>query len=71
MQREVVERVPSEFWLLDEPSDVLVAPMRWEPDELGALAMVTGRTPRSPSETAISREGSPRSPRSRWGALGG
>ena len=42
MQREVVERVPSEFWLLDEPSDVLVAPMRWEPDELGALAMVTG-----------------------------
>ena len=40
MQREVVERVPPDFWLLDEPSEVLVAPMRWEPDELGALVVV-------------------------------
>ena len=63
---------PSEFWLVDEPSDVLVAPMRWEPDEFGALAMVTGAdSSPSPSETAIWRAGSPRSPRSRWAALGG
>jgi PAS domain S-box-containing protein len=40
MQREVVERVPPDLWLLDEPSEVLVAPMRWEPDELGALVVV-------------------------------
>ena len=40
MQREVVERVPPDFWLFDEPSEVLVAPVTWEPDELGALVVV-------------------------------
>jgi PAS domain S-box-containing protein len=37
--REVVERVPRELWLLGELREVLIAPLRWEPDGFGALVM--------------------------------
>jgi len=35
--REVAEQVPPEFWLSDAPTEVLVAPMRWDPDAFGAI----------------------------------
>ncbi len=38
--REVAAQIPEEFWLVDEPSEVIVAPVSWEPDELGALVVV-------------------------------
>ena len=31
---------PDESWLVDGPAEVLVAPMGWEPDELGAIVCV-------------------------------
>ena len=37
--REVVEQVPRELWLFGELREVLVAPLRWEPDGFGALVM--------------------------------
>jgi PAS domain S-box-containing protein len=37
--REVVEQVPPELWLFGEIREVLVAPLHWEPDGLGALVM--------------------------------
>jgi signal transduction histidine kinase/putative methionine-R-sulfoxide reductase with GAF domain len=37
--RDVAAQVPREFYLLDEPREVLVAPMRWEPDSFGALVV--------------------------------
>ncbi|MGZ8641115.1 MAG: ATP-binding protein [Actinomycetota bacterium] len=37
--REVVEQVPRELWLFGELREVLVAPLRWEPDGFGALVV--------------------------------
>ena len=37
--RDVVERVPREYWLLGEVREVLVAPLHWEPDGFGALVL--------------------------------
>jgi signal transduction histidine kinase/putative methionine-R-sulfoxide reductase with GAF domain len=37
---EIAAQIPSGYWLVDEPSEVLVAPVTWEPDELGALVVV-------------------------------
>ena len=37
--RDVVERVPRELWLFGELREVLVAPLRWEPDGFGVLVM--------------------------------
>ena len=42
--REAAAQIPPEFWLVDEPSEVVVAPVSWEPDELGALVMVAPAT---------------------------
>jgi PAS domain S-box-containing protein len=42
--REIAAQVPSDLWLADEVTEVLVAPMRWEPDEFGAL-VVSARSP--------------------------
>jgi len=38
--REAAAQIPEEFWLVDEPSEIVVAPVSWEPDELGALVVV-------------------------------
>ena len=38
--RKAAAQIPPEFWLVDEPSEVLIAPVTWEPDELGALVVV-------------------------------
>lgn len=38
--REVAREVPEELWFVREPEEVLIAPLRWEPDGFGALAMV-------------------------------
>ena len=40
MPREVVAQVPAEYQLPNEPSEVLVAPLRWEPDGFGALVLL-------------------------------
>jgi len=37
---EMVRQVPSEYRLTDEETDVLVAPMTWEPDEFGSLIVL-------------------------------
>jgi PAS domain S-box-containing protein len=37
--RSVVERAPRELWLFGELREVLVAPLRWEPDGFGALVL--------------------------------
>ena len=39
ISREGVERAPSRFWAFGEPREVLVAPLRWEPDGFGVLVM--------------------------------
>jgi PAS domain S-box-containing protein len=40
LPREVVAQVPSEYQMLDEPREVLVAPLRWEPDGFGVLVLI-------------------------------
>jgi signal transduction histidine kinase/GAF domain-containing protein len=40
IERDVAEQVPTEFWLVDEPTAALIAPMSWEPDEFGALVVL-------------------------------
>ncbi len=40
IEREMAEQVPTEFWLVDEPTAALIAPMSWEPDEFGALVVL-------------------------------
>ena len=40
LPREAVVRVPSGFWLGGEATEVLVAPMRWDPDAFGALVVL-------------------------------
>jgi PAS domain S-box-containing protein len=37
--REIVGRVPRELWLARDAREMLIAPLRWEPDGLGALAL--------------------------------
>ncbi len=37
--RDVIERAPREYWLIGEVREVLVAPLRWEPDGFGVLAL--------------------------------
>ncbi len=37
---EVARQVPTEYWIVDEVTDALIAPMRWEPDEFGALIVL-------------------------------
>jgi PAS domain S-box-containing protein len=48
--REAAAQIPPEFWLVDEPSEVVVAPVTWEPDELGALVVVAPATDASFSD---------------------
>jgi PAS domain S-box-containing protein len=38
---EAVRDIPSELWFAHEPGELLVAPLRWEPDGFGALALTT------------------------------
>jgi signal transduction histidine kinase/putative methionine-R-sulfoxide reductase with GAF domain len=40
VSREQVAGIPDEYRLVDAPAEVLVAPMGWEPDELGAIVCV-------------------------------
>jgi PAS domain S-box-containing protein len=40
LPREVVAQVPQEYRRSDTPSEVLVAPLRWEPDGFGALVLI-------------------------------
>ncbi|HEY8115277.1 MAG TPA: ATP-binding protein [Actinomycetota bacterium] len=40
IERDMAEQVPTEFWLVDEPTAALIAPMSWEPDEFGALVVL-------------------------------
>jgi PAS domain S-box-containing protein len=40
LTKEVVERVPAEYRLADESHDVLIAPLRWDPDGFGVLVIV-------------------------------
>jgi signal transduction histidine kinase len=40
LPRAVVEQVPDELWLVDEPAEVLVAPLRWDPDAFGAVVVL-------------------------------
>ena len=40
VEREMAEQVPTEFWLVEEPTAALIAPMSWEPDEFGALVVL-------------------------------
>jgi PAS domain S-box-containing protein len=44
LPREVVAQVPDEFRLSRSPSEVLVAPLRWEPEGFGALILVAPDT---------------------------
>ena len=40
IERDMAEQVPTEFWLVEEPTAALIAPMSWEPDEFGALVVL-------------------------------
>jgi PAS domain S-box-containing protein len=50
IEREMAEQVPTEFWLVDEPTAALIAPMSWEPDEFGALVVLAPDVERTFSE---------------------
>ena len=39
LPREIVAQVPAEYGMPEEPREVLVAPLRWEPDGFGALVL--------------------------------
>jgi hypothetical protein len=54
LTREIAQQVPPEYWLAEEATEVLVAPMRWEPDAFGAVD-VLAPTPRTASPSARSR----------------
>jgi PAS domain S-box-containing protein len=41
LDRTTLEKVPREYLLLPDVTQALVAPMRWEPDGFGALALVS------------------------------
>jgi len=53
----VVRDVPADLYFVHEPGDVLVAPLRWEPDGSGALALVgaPGRSPFGEAELRMAR----------------
>ena len=53
----VVSEVPPELYFVGEPGDVLVAPLRWEPDGSGALALVAtqGTSPFGDPELRMAR----------------
>jgi signal transduction histidine kinase/putative methionine-R-sulfoxide reductase with GAF domain len=38
--REIALQVPAELWIVDEVSDVLVTPLRWDPDGFGAIIVI-------------------------------
>ncbi len=38
---EVVEEMPREIFFVEEPREVLVAPLRWDPDAAGALVLTS------------------------------
>jgi PAS domain S-box-containing protein len=44
LRREVVAEVPDEYRALPDPTEVLVAPLRWEPDGFGALVLIAPDT---------------------------
>jgi signal transduction histidine kinase len=52
---DVAAQVPAEYRLGAPLREVLVAPMRWEPDELGALVMAAADVDASFSEHDVSR----------------
>ncbi|MCI0634382.1 MAG: GAF domain-containing protein [Actinobacteria bacterium] len=37
---EIARQVPTEYWIIDEVTDALIAPMRWEPDGFGAIIVL-------------------------------
>ena len=57
LTREIVEQVPPEYWLGDEATEVLVAPMRWDPDAFGAIVVLAPTPPDrfSERETSLAR----------------
>jgi PAS domain S-box-containing protein len=38
--REIALQVPAELWIVDEVGDVLVTPLRWDPDGFGAIIVI-------------------------------
>ena len=52
--KDMVAQVPAEFQLAPPPRDVIVAPIRWEPDEFGALVMAAMTEDTSFSEHNLS-----------------
>ena len=44
LPREIVATFPSEYLIAREPRDVLVAPLRWEPDGSGSLLLIAPET---------------------------
>ena len=40
VEEEVVAQVPLEHWVVREPREVLVAPLRWHPDGFGGIVMI-------------------------------
>jgi PAS domain S-box-containing protein len=42
LTRDVVDQVPAEYRFIGDAREVLVAPLRWEPDGFGALVLIAG-----------------------------
>jgi signal transduction histidine kinase/GAF domain-containing protein len=40
LPREIAAQVPAEYWLGEDVTEVLVAPMRWDPDAFGAVVVL-------------------------------
>ena len=51
--KEIVEQVPPEYRLIDEVREVLVAPLRWDPDGFGAITMIAPEVDASFSDDAV------------------
>ncbi len=41
LSKQVVEQVPQELVLMDDPGAAVVAPLRWDPDGFGALVVIS------------------------------
>jgi PAS domain S-box-containing protein len=55
--REVVAQIPLEFRLMDDPGEVLVAPIRWDPDAFGAIVVlpVDPEVPFTPRDVSLAQ----------------
>ena len=54
LTRETMEQAPPEYWLTGEPTEVLIAPVRWDPDAFGVIVVFAPTTAAGTHEREMS-----------------